>query len=102
MIYRQTSASPDPLIRIGADRNSAPPLFFVQDNGNGIEPRYLDRVFNLFGNLDATTGGTGVGLAIAKRIIEAHGGRIWAESEGAGKGTTLRFTLPCEKETDHP
>jgi signal transduction histidine kinase len=85
---------PDPVIRIGVDRKGDMPVFFVQDNGIGIEPRYLERIFNLFEKLDATTEGTGVGLAIVKRIIEAHGGRIWAESEGLGKGTTFRFTLP--------
>ena len=93
----------DPLIRIGVDRGSATPVFFVQDNGIGIESRYLERIFNLFEKLDATTEGTGVGLAIVKRIIEAHGGKIRAESEGPGKGTTFRFTLPgpAEGRTDN-
>lgn len=85
---------PDPVIRIGIDKEGEAPVFFVQDNGIGIEPRYLERIFNLFEKLDGTTEGTGVGLAIVKRIIEAHGGKIWAESEGPGKGTTFRFTLP--------
>ena len=85
---------PDPVIRIGIDKECEAPVFFVQDNGIGIEPRYLERIFNLFEKLDGTTEGTGVGLAIVKRIIEAHGGKIWAESEGPGKGTTFRFTLP--------
>jgi signal transduction histidine kinase len=91
---KYSGSCPDPLIRIGVDRHSATPVFFVQDNGIGIESRYLERIFNLFEKLDATTEGTGVGLAIVKRIIEAHGGKIWAESEGLGKGTTFLFTLP--------
>jgi signal transduction histidine kinase len=85
---------PDPVIRIGIDKEGEEPVFFVQDNGIGIESRYLERIFNLFEKLDGTTEGTGVGLAITRRIIEAHGGRIWAESEGEGKGTTVCFTLP--------
>jgi signal transduction histidine kinase len=84
----------NPVIRIGVDETGNIPVFFVQDNGIGIEPRYLERIFNLFEKLDGTTQGTGVGLAIVKRIIEAHGGTIRAESEGPGKGTTIRFTLP--------
>ena len=82
-----------PLIRIGADIRGGKPEFFVEDNGIGIDPRYLERIFDLFEKLDVTMPGTGVGLAIVKRIIEAHGGTIRAESEGPGKGTTIRFTL---------
>jgi len=84
----------NPVIRIGADTTGEGTVFFVQDNGIGIDPRYLGRIFNLFEKLDSTTRGTGIGLAIVKRIIEAHGGKCWAESEGVGKGTTIRFTLP--------
>ena len=85
---------PDPLIKIGVDNSGKVPVFFVQDNGIGIDPRYLERIFNLFEKLDTSAQGTGVGLTIVRRIIEVHGGRIWAESEGMGKGTTFRFTLP--------
>jgi signal transduction histidine kinase len=84
----------DPVIRIGMNSTGKTPIFSVQDNGIGVEPQYLERIFNLFEKLDGTTQGTGVGLAIVKRIIEAHGGKVWAESEGPGKGTTFRFTLP--------
>jgi PAS domain S-box-containing protein len=84
----------NPVIRIGVDLDGTTPVFFVQDNGIGIDPRYLERIFNLFERLDVSTLGTGIGLTIVRRIIEVHGGEIWAESEGPGKGTTFRFTLP--------
>jgi len=70
------------------------PVFYVRDNGIGIEPQYQERIFELFHKLDAHTEGTGVGLALVKRIVEVHGGRIWVESEGIGKGTSFYFTLP--------
>jgi PAS domain S-box-containing protein len=85
---------PDPLIRIGVELDGDGPVFFVQDNGIGIDPRYLERVFNLFEKLDPNSLGTGIGLTIVRRIIVFHGGKIWADSEGPGKGTTFRFTLP--------
>jgi len=73
------------------------PEFYVRDNGLGIEPRFLERVFGLFEKLDPGGEGTGVGLALVRRIIEAHGGRVWAESEGLGRGTTFFFTLPARR-----
>jgi PAS domain S-box-containing protein len=85
---------PDPVIRIGTEWKEGIPIFFVQDNGIGINPRYLERIFNLFEKLDSGSPGTGIGLTIVRRIIEFHGGKIWAESEGPGKGTTFKFTLP--------
>jgi len=69
------------------------PIFFVRDNGMGIAPEYHERIFRLFDKLDAQSEGTGVGLALVKRIIEFHGGRIWVESE-LGEGSTFFFTLP--------
>jgi signal transduction histidine kinase len=89
---------PNPRIEIGqrdaqADADGKP-ILFVRDNGIGIEPQYHERVFGLFRKLDAQTEGTGVGLALVKRIIEVHGGRIWIESDGAGRGATVCFTLP--------
>jgi signal transduction histidine kinase len=85
-------------VAIGVRRDgteSKETVFYVQDNGVGIDPRYQDRIFGLFEKLDPATEGTGVGLAIVQRIIEVHGGRIWAESEGIGKGSTICFTLPA-------
>jgi signal transduction histidine kinase len=87
---------PAPRIEIGTSGTDTEgnPIFFVRDNGIGIEPQYHERVFGLFNKLDAQSEGTGVGLALVKRIIEVHGGRIWIESEGAGRGATMCFTLP--------
>lgn len=70
------------------------PVLFVRDNGIGIAPEYHERVFGLFNKLDIQSEGTGVGLAIVKRIIEVHGGRIWLESQ-AGKGAAFFFSLPA-------
>lgn len=71
------------------------PVFFVADSGIGIEPCYSDKIFGLFEQLDPNSEGTGIGLAIVKRIIDVHNGEVWVESEGAGKGTRFCFTLPA-------
>ncbi|NTW11692.1 MAG: PAS domain-containing protein [Anaerolineales bacterium] len=85
----------DPVIEVGWNGLDASnhPIFFVHDNGMGIAPEYQERIFGLFEKLDTTSEGTGVGLALVKRIVEVHGGRIWVQSE-AGKGSTFLFTLP--------
>lgn len=83
----------NPRIDIGTNDTQGETVFFVRDNGIGIEPKYHKKVFDLFDKLNPTMEGTGVGLALVKRIIEVHGGRIWIESE-LGKGTTFYFTLP--------
>jgi len=62
--------------------------------GIGIEEKYHDKVFGLFERLDTEAEGTGIGLALVKRIVEIHGGKIWVESEGESKGSTFYFTLP--------
>lgn len=82
-----------PEIVIGC-RAGDEPVITVRDNGIGIEPRYHGRIFDLFERLNVETEGTGIGLALARRIVEHHGGRIWVESEGAGSGSTFCFTLP--------
>jgi len=69
-------------------------VLFVRDNGKGVDPGHHERIFGLFEKLDPAGEGTGVGLTIARRIVEAHGGRIWVESEGRGRGATFCFTLP--------
>jgi PAS domain S-box-containing protein len=90
----------NPHIEIGARDNGTEIVFYVRDNGLGIEPRYHQKVFGLFEKLDQQTEGSGVGLAIVKRIVEVHGGRIWIESDGAGQGTTFCFTLPLPPHED--
>jgi signal transduction histidine kinase len=82
-----------PQITIGSVTNEQnETIFFVRDNGIGIEKQYHDRIFTLFNKLNTDTEGTGIGLTLVKRIIEVHKGRIWLESE-PGKGTTFYFTL---------
>ena len=66
----------------------------VSDSGRGIPREDLDRVFERFWQDNPSIPGAGIGLAICKTIVEAHGGKIWAESAGRGQGTTVRFTLP--------
>jgi len=68
-------------------------ILYVKDNGPGIESEWRDKIFGLFEKLDTKKEGTGAGLAICKRIIEEHGGKIWVESQ-LGKGSTFYFTLP--------
>lgn len=84
----------NPHIKVGARQEKENWIFYVRDNGVGIEPAYHERVFGLFNKLDPNSEGTGVGLALVKRIIEFHGGKVWVESEGVNQGSTFCFTLP--------
>ncbi|MDT7801354.1 MAG: hypothetical protein QOI78_4787 [Actinomycetota bacterium] len=91
-------------VRVTADRDGDDWVFSVRDNGIGIEAEYAERIFALFQRLHSRSAypGTGIGLAMCRRIVEYHGGRIWLETEGADSdtetGATFRFTLPSRLE----
>ncbi len=93
-------AQPEPEIIIGVRSAGDERVYYVQDNGIGLAPQYREKIFGLFEKLDPVVEGTGVGLAIVKRVIEVHGGRIWVESKGIGHGSTFCFTLPAKPESD--
>ncbi len=89
----------DPRIKLGSRDDGSDPVYYVQDNGKGIDPAYHDKIFGLFERLDPRVEGTGVGLALVQRIMEEHGGKIWVESEGAGSGSTFCFSIPNRQPT---
>jgi signal transduction histidine kinase len=84
-----------PEVRVAADRDGDDWVFTVSDNGIGIDAEYAERVFALFQRLHTRSAypGTGIGLALCRRIVEYHGGRIWLDTEA--EGTTFRFTVPA-------
>jgi ABC-type amino acid transport substrate-binding protein/signal transduction histidine kinase len=81
-------------IEVGLDISAEGPVFFVRDNGMGIDPCFHDKIFGLFNQLNPDVEGSGLGLALVKRIVEFHQGNVWVESEVAGHGACFRFTLP--------
>jgi two-component system, sensor histidine kinase and response regulator len=89
--YKGTQSQPS--IEIGAVIQGKSPVYFVKDNGKGIEAELLPKIFDVFQQSDASAGGAGLGLSLVKRIIEAHKGRIWVESPGLGQGSVFYFTI---------
>jgi len=87
------------MIDIGYRIEDGETVLFVQDNGIGIEPSQHEKAFELFYQLKKNDKGTGVGLAIVKRIIDVHHGRVWIESE-KGEGCTVCFTLPVVRQQE--
>jgi len=88
-----------PVIEIGYQTQNGDQLYWIRDNGVGFDPSYADKLFKVFSRLHAKKEfeGTGAGLAITKKIIDAHGGRIWSEAQ-LSKGATFYFTLPLNRD----
>src|ERR1039457_2818549 len=83
-----------PQIELGIQQMDGETIFFVKDNGIGIDPKYRTKIFGIFEKLDHKSSGAGMGLSMIQRIVEKYSGRIWVESEGIGKGSCFFFTLP--------
>ncbi len=93
---------PDPVVEIGTLQDDMGCVCFVRDNGVGIDREHHERIFGLFDKLDPDSEGTGIGMALTRRIIEVHGGRIWVESEGLGRGSCFCFSLPDDEPNTVP
>ena len=87
-----------PIIDVGCRIEKEAKIFFVRDNGQGLDSSYQSKIFGLFMKVDANSEGSGIGLAILKRIIEEDGGKIWVESDGIGQGCTFYFSFDLKPE----
>jgi two-component system, chemotaxis family, sensor kinase Cph1 len=83
-----------PSIEVSAIDGADEWIVTVRDNGVGVDPGQAGRIFGMFARARGDTDGTGIGLAICRRVVEAHGGHIWVEPAPGG-GSAFRFTLPC-------
>ncbi|WP_114418628.1 ATP-binding protein [Marinospirillum perlucidum] len=99
---KYTPADRTPRIQLAVKPAEGGWLFSIRDNGVGIDPDQMDRLFQVFQRLQSRSDyeGTGVGLAVARKIVERHGGRIWVESEGEGQGSCFYFTWPTDLRED--
>ncbi len=89
-----TATADPPTIEVGARPAGDGVACYARDNGIGIASSHRERIFDIFDRLDHDVDGSGVGLSLVKRIVEQHGGRVWVESGGAGRGSTFLFTIP--------
>ncbi len=96
--WKFTVGVAEPIIEFGVTLKDGVPLYFVRDNGAGFDMAYADKLFTPFQRLHSETQfpGTGIGLATVHRIVERHGGQVWAEAM-LEKGATFRWTLPAPK-----
>ena len=88
------AGQPNPILEVGARLDDGNIVFFVRDNGPGIAKDDLEKIFGLFSKLETDVQGTGIGLALVRKVAGMLGGKVWAESEGVGHGATFCFTLP--------